>query len=61
MVNKICVDCWNKENCTNKHRQDLIACFKKNISICYYCIRKNNCHLYSNIMGFCTSFQKEGE
>ena len=51
-----CKRCWNFKECENKHRTDITICFKFRKSICYYCIKRNDCKYKTDGMGICTEY-----
>lgn len=59
-VNKICNnECWDYDNCLKRNTIGMVACYKKNESLCHYCIKETNCNLASNTCGLCTGFERK--
>jgi hypothetical protein len=58
-VNKICSkECWNYDNCLKRNTIGMVACFKKNESLCHYCINEEKCKNSSTTTKICTMFEK---
>jgi hypothetical protein len=58
-VNKICsFECWNYDNCPKRNTIGIVVCFKKNESLCHYCIKEEKCKNSSNTTKICTMFEK---
>lgn len=51
-----CKGCWNYEK---ENNPKLYYCFRKNESLCHYCIKENLCKEVSNTMMICTEFEEE--
>ncbi len=50
-----CAGCWNYNNCENRNRKDLVACFRKEYT-CKYCNRVE-CEFYNTeTRCICTDF-----
>ena len=56
-----CKGCWNYKKCEKKHNPNLVLCFKKNESICRYCVYEDTCRNASNTMGLCSEFIEKDE
>jgi hypothetical protein len=57
--NKICSrNCWDYDKCLKRNTKGMVACFRKNESICHYCINESNCKNASNTMFLCTKYER---
>lgn len=54
-----CKGCWNYKNCENRNNQQLVICFKKNESICHYCLKETTCQNASNSMCICSEIRRK--
>jgi hypothetical protein len=58
-INKVCSkDCWNYADCLKRDTEGMIACFKKNESLCHYCKKELNCKVAGNSCFICTMYEK---
>lgn len=51
-------NCWHYKDCKKKNNINIVACFKKNESICHYCKLENNCKNSIKLMIICSNFIK---
>lgn len=54
-----CTGCQNYDNCEKRDDSNMVICFKKYPSICYYCNKRNDCEDVFHEPIDCSDFEME--